>query len=92
MEIIWNPQPVPDDEDAVVLTAHHHSQMPNTILGYFHATRQDSSRSVVFTASDFNLPFRDAYAKAKKYAEHHRIPRLYIVDPHGLGAMEIRDR
>lgn len=92
MEIIWNPARIPDDEDAVVLTAHQASRMPEKILGAFRATRQDSATSAVFATSDFDLPFREAYAKAKAYAEHHGIPRLYVVDPHGVGSIEIRDR
>lgn len=91
MEIIWNPKAIPDNEDAVVLTVHQHSRHPTKTLGWFRATRQDSPNSAVFTTSDFNLPFREAFEKARAYAKAHGITCLYVVDSHGLGSMEVRE-
>lgn len=91
MDIIWNPKVIPDNEDAVVLIANRHSRMPMKVLGHFQTTRQVDQAAVEFGGSDFGLPFRDAYIKAKAYALAHGIACLYIVDPHGIGANEVRD-
>ncbi len=91
MDITWNPETIPDNEDAVVLTAHPHASEPTKVLGHFSATQQVNSTSVEFGGSGFGLSFRDAYIKAKAYAQERGIKRLYVVDPLGMGAHEVRD-
>lgn len=90
VELVWNPKHIPDGEDAVILTAHQHTRHPTTILGSFRATRQVDRISAAFHVSDFDVPFRDAFRKARAYAQAHGIPRLYVQDPYGLGSLEVR--
>jgi len=88
MDIVWNPKSIPADEDAVVLTAHQHSKHSTIVLGFFSEVRKDAAPSEQ-KASDFDLPFRDAYEKAQAYVRAHGFSRLYILDPFGVGSCEV---
>ncbi len=85
IEIIWNPEAVPDD--ALVFYIHQHSVSPLTkTLGYFGQTP-----GARFIASDSNLPIKIAFKEAIKHAKREGLKKLVIIDPVGFGWLELRN-
>ncbi len=83
LEIIWNPEVVPDE--AVVLYVHQHSVSPLTkTLGYF------GPLGARFIPSDSNLPIKAAFKQALTYAKREGFEKLVIVDPVGFGWLELK--
>jgi hypothetical protein len=90
VQIIWNPKDgAPQDEDCVILRSHQHSQRPQTVLGHFKASRQTGDLEAAFSASNFDLPFPDAFKKAKAFANAHGISKLIVIDAFALGQMTL---
>ncbi len=76
IEIIWNPEAVPDDAQ--------HSAFPLTkTLGYF------GPLGARFIPSDSNPPIKAAFKGALDYAKREGVEKLVIVDPVGFGRSEL---
>ena len=89
MEIVWNPERLPNGGDCIVVHVHQHSRHPLTqTLGC--VSRPDASGALGFVASDDNPPIKFAFNEALARADREGIGMIVVVDPVGFGWLELK--
>lgn len=89
LEIVWNPDRLPNGGDCILVQVHQHSRHPLTqTLGC--VSRPDPSGALGFVASDDNPPVKFAFNEAVALAEREGIGTIAIVDPVGFGLLELK--
>ena len=87
VEVVWNPELLPNGGDCIVLHVHQHSSHPLTqTLGC--VSRPGAGGAPAFVASDNNPPLKFAFNAALAQAE--REGAIAIINPVGFGWLELK--